>query len=750
MFTVFVSASSELKPLRDAIHDTLEAAGVHAVTQERSLGASPRDVRDLLAKDIEYSDIVIHIAGDQYGADAGSSDRPAFPEQPDFRCSWTQFEYYYAHKLGKDVYAFVMAPSSIAEGLDASAANQDFEIRRQLQQMHRQRIVSGKFDGTPVENAPRTLNDKREVTSDIDMLSRLAGIVRRGQQDWGGRKDRIVTKLDEQTREMTGLRRLSEEQKALLAQVQQTTSIDLVETRRRGLFLVMALVAVLLPVLVIALGGGIAEYGCRLPFAYKICLENNWGNAAAHKAQETVDQMLHEYTKEPDADSFTVEARGSDSNGFYLDIRSNAMSVYTQPYFVQIGESSPKELQLFSNVKLDSLEKVVILKKSEDQKFVIVKDLSTDIIKSLVTTTINAWRQAASNTGIPMWECSIGGCEITQPVESRWLCNLVVAKAEVTQESGDGAWFELDRSHCTKRDTSRSPICVDYRTLPFRVDHTKDFRVRFTFVNEQFVELPVSMRLERDPHNALSKGKNDFWIKAESIDGRNPPGNPPNLLVGFDERIGWVLNSGLEACRGNEESMPAHERGRWLVDWDGKGLVAIDNYDTPLYGPKFVQGRHPVIPTDSDLGRIIASGDAIIAVAKDAKDGTRRGPFWYRFDARKPVSKAARRLLADHGQTPEVRCVTPYKKPAFCRPLSELEWVDFRSVEFGVSAEDLDTKILVNFRVEDYLASTCADDGLPCVSFNYVIPPGASDVYFRTTDGNGKISQVSRIQIQQR
>lgn len=742
MFTVFISTSSELKPLRDAIHDTLVAAGVHAVTQDKSLGQSPRDVRDLLAKDIEYSDIVIHIAGDQYGADAGSTERPAFPDFPSFRCSWTQFEYYYAHQLGKDVYAFVMAPGSATRTETASNNDQLAELQHHIQQAHRQRIISGKFEGTPVHGVRRTLNDSRVVTGDLDMLSRLAGVVRRGQQDWGGRKDKIAEKLDAQTRVLAGLRQISEEQKTLLSEVHRTTSVELVQTRRRGKYVTAALILVLGPVLAIALGGGLAEYGCRLPWVKDICIERNWGQTSSNKAQEAVSEILHLSTKEPAASSFYVEVFSGNPKSINIGIGNSAISpLNPRIYFLKVGANSPIEVQVPGYSQIDSLDKVVLLRKNESGEFEIVRDFTQEVFKALVDTTLDHWKQQAQTAmGLPMWVCTIGGCEINEPPGAQQLCHPALSKAELAH--GEGAWFELDRSHCAKPE-EQHPICVDFRSLPFQIDHTKGFKARFTFADGRAVEYPVPLRFEREYPAADSRAR--FWDKAEPIASRNPPGNAPLLFVDF-HGMAWVLKSGLDACRGDVYS----EKGRWLVDWDSKGLMAADQYDAPQFGPKVYQ-YDSRIPKDSEFGRLVAGGEGMVGIALERHAGNRLGPYWYRFDPREAVRLASRRHLESlAGKMPEVKCITPYNAPAFCRPKSVLEWIEIKSVEFGVESANLDTTIPLNIGVEDFLASTCEDNGQPCREFNYTIPVNATDVYYRVIDRESKASDVIRINLPNR
>ncbi len=172
--TVFLSAATlDLEAWRDLLHEAFSRAGCHVYTQKHSFGAAPGDVRRLLTEHIGASQCVIHLAGMGYGSDAD----PLCPEAPEFQCSWTQFEYYYAHQHGQDVIAFVCAPDLSQRGFQ-EVGDDDADIARKarLQQAHRDRVASGQFDGTPLEGkVKRTLNEP--VDSVQSLLKAVAAAV---------------------------------------------------------------------------------------------------------------------------------------------------------------------------------------------------------------------------------------------------------------------------------------------------------------------------------------------------------------------------------------------------------------------------------------------------------------------------------------------------------------------------------------------------------------------------------------------
>lgn len=160
MPTIFLSAATiDLEPWRDVLHGAFSRAGFRVLTQKHSLGAATGDVRRLLTAHIEESDCVIHLAGMGYGWDA----QDPFPEAPEFVCSWTQFEYYYSHFLSKDVIAFVCAPNLSKVGFQEEGDDAERARKALLQLAHRDRVMTGQFDGTPLATkVPRKSNEAVE------------------------------------------------------------------------------------------------------------------------------------------------------------------------------------------------------------------------------------------------------------------------------------------------------------------------------------------------------------------------------------------------------------------------------------------------------------------------------------------------------------------------------------------------------------------------------------------------------------
>ena len=171
--TVFISAATiDLRGWREIVARAFRAAQFRVLVQEDSLGAPTGNVRQLLSDAILQSDCVIHLAGLGYGSHATAP----FPDSPDFRCSWTQFEYYHAHEHDIPVIAYPCAPEVCAFERDEDGTASEREEKAALQKAHRDRVSSGWFHGTPLESRGRTVNGP-EIRCETDLTIRIAEAV---------------------------------------------------------------------------------------------------------------------------------------------------------------------------------------------------------------------------------------------------------------------------------------------------------------------------------------------------------------------------------------------------------------------------------------------------------------------------------------------------------------------------------------------------------------------------------------------
>lgn len=138
---IFISAASQdLKSFRDSVAHSIDRVGeFKAIVQDWSLGTTPKNITELLRGCISRCDALIHVAGIAYGSE------PDLPPYPEFRCSYTQMEFYEAKRRGKLVYTIICGTDFPYDSFTA----EDVSLRT-LQEAHRRRLLSGDFTSTPI------------------------------------------------------------------------------------------------------------------------------------------------------------------------------------------------------------------------------------------------------------------------------------------------------------------------------------------------------------------------------------------------------------------------------------------------------------------------------------------------------------------------------------------------------------------------------------------------------------------------
>jgi tetratricopeptide (TPR) repeat protein len=224
MAKVFISATSDdLAPARALVKKALETINLEVVEQstfETDYGV----MLDRLRRKIEGCDAMIHIAGFRYGGEPDVATLP--PDTP--RRSYTQWEYHLAKaiaaqraKKGKSfpIYVFLTGEDYPAAAIAPEKADDD--TQRELQLAHRQRLNPEKNER--IRHDVQLELRCREVQVELDALRK----------------------------------RLEDELRAT----------------RRWQF---AAIGLAVPIVLIALGGGLVDYGCRIPGVAAFCKQNGW------------------------------------------------------------------------------------------------------------------------------------------------------------------------------------------------------------------------------------------------------------------------------------------------------------------------------------------------------------------------------------------------------------------------------------------------------------------------------------------
>lgn len=233
MAKVFISATSDdLAPARALVKQGLLTINLEVVEQtdfEVDYGTMlPR-----LRRKIDRCDAMVHIAGFRYGGEPEPNALP--PDTP--RRSYTQWEYHLAkeiaakrEKKGKrfPIYVLVTGVDFPAEPIAPNKLEDD--NKRQLQLAHR-----------------ALLNPEKNTIATMEQLEKRS---REVQVELEALRDALA------------------------------------RARRAALLWQITAMSVALPVLVIALGGGLADYGCKVPGMHGLCKQYGWGGLKSFKDEQ--------------------------------------------------------------------------------------------------------------------------------------------------------------------------------------------------------------------------------------------------------------------------------------------------------------------------------------------------------------------------------------------------------------------------------------------------------------------------------
>ncbi|MGF1656053.1 MAG: hypothetical protein ACFCU3_03645, partial [Verrucomicrobiales bacterium] len=207
MPTIFLSAASiDLKRMRNLLHHAFSRAGLKVLTQDHSLGVTGRDLRALLVESIDQADCVVHLAGLGFGRTATDP----FPDHPDFVCSWTQFEYYYAHlaykETNKGVFGFACGCLSSSRQEERDDIIKDPNTKTALQEAHLERVAKGVFEDTPFAHLKRTLNETAvDQENFLVQTAAIVGALHRRDEKLFEEVHKIVTQWQEEVQNLKDL-----------------------------------------------------------------------------------------------------------------------------------------------------------------------------------------------------------------------------------------------------------------------------------------------------------------------------------------------------------------------------------------------------------------------------------------------------------------------------------------------------------------------------------------------------------------
>jgi len=360
--------------------------------------------------------------------------------------------------------------------------------------------------------------------------------------------------------------------------------------------------------------------------------------------------------------------------------------------------------------------------------------------------------QLRETAKLTYWKCGLGGCEFLVRNPDTGLCSSLVEKVELSQ-SGEQSWAELDRSRCEDAVYSRQTrLCANFQTFPFNIRHGVPFTVRTTFRTGTNIVSAIKQESDIQRYEYGSDIRfEDVWTVMKPIEERNPHGPAPTAAISFKPANvvvgGFTIETGLDNCLPGLPStnhIGTISHNGWLMDQDGDGLVRVStaNRRGLSFGPSHQSRLFQDAPEQYTA---MMDGESVVGIAVEHTDGTRIGPYWYMFDARIPVKKAASRE-----RLPTLSCdqLRFHQKKHVCKPDKNLAWLDAERVAFGSTPEALTYVFEIDYSVEKFLLSECAHDAEFCEPFMFSVPTQWSNVYYQITAANEEVRPIERINIE--
>lgn len=488
---------------------------------------------------------------------------------------------------------------------------------------------------------------------------------------------------------------------------------------------------------------GVVLFG--LMFVYQMAASKIARQGIERQTQDAVEQLrqFRDQSAQITHNSLDDISVSSDfrGDGIRLQFTGARERLRGERFEVSLNDGDFESLDQSNRPVIRNLDSVLIRSKESGE----TRELADTIIDTVAEQLGKRLERTGDN-----WDCSLGGCMARQYSNALTVCNPMVSRIDLKQE-GMSEWVRLPESDCAVKDPASVTACLNYSSFPTSILPGADFRARYTLFNGSNTE--VNIELDRSPFTrARVGGSVDDWVVMEPLVDRNPKGVHPLAIVGFQPAKtavgGYKILSGLEACdpRETKSTQNQYEQNTWLMDEDGKGLVRVESRGGLQFGPLQYEEIRP--EQRPSLNRLI-SGPSVVGIALQKPNGERLGPYWYTFDARDPVQKAAKRA-----GMPQVKCGVGdrYRRTEtknVCEPVDRIAWIGADQVAFGVAPANLDVIYDLDYSVETYMTETCNSKTVECAPFRFAVPDDWSDVYYRITYSGGKRGALERVQLHQ-
>lgn len=429
-----------------------------------------------------------------------------------------------------------------------------------------------------------------------------------------------------------------------------------------------------------------------------------------------------------------AEAWGDTFDSIAFRLGSEPKRMGSDRFLVEINGERAVPVEPSSTYRPERLESVMLLETGEAGEIIGRRDLTAEVTDQGIRSAIERLRQELEAGRV--LKCSEYGCRISESALF-WFCAASVEAADIVQ-AGRKEWAPLGIAEaCDDRAAGQSAgLCLDHRDFSYPLAAGAGYQLRITFRGGRKEVLDVATGEVSRPGSSLFPGDGTPWVSLTPISSRNPKGPAPAAraaLVPYLSSGAIVIDTGLGECAARHEGGGTDTGSAFLLDDDGKGLVAVRNEIVFR-----AQGNDP--SAEYEAWRKVIGQGAEVGIALDPEQGQRLGPYWYRLDVRNTLKAR----LSSSGR-PEVRCgLFNLSTHRACTPLHDWAWVGARRVAFGRDGDRLDTVYNIDYSLEDIFRPPCPPDARECKPFRFVFPPDWEEVYFQVTYADGKKGPVER------
>ena len=430
-------------------------------------------------------------------------------------------------------------------------------------------------------------------------------------------------------------------------------------------------------------------------------------------------------TGQPRVKNYTVPARtgreaiedievkpsvGDLSHGMRINIKT-ALKYDNHEIYYKIDDEDyklfPKGFNVIRGLKADTITIKLVSKEDGSEAGPFVRnDLFRKVIKERLKVRI------AQGGYSRFVECSTEKCEI----RLRNFCNLMAAELSLSRYP-DKAEFLYNLKNCDDDLNGQFSKCFSPGFDIFPLQQGQKIYCKIKYADDDII--PFESEVKGDNYSNRGRYPDRQWVDLEPLnENTNTPFASAILSGGMHPEQLFEVHLGMGGCIDN------YNRITYYYDIDGKGFVEA-------------QGRNSV--------KIPLPNSNSVSFAAELSDGTRVGPFKYKFNAEDIINasaKAANIPKIEFGYDREHKTVI--QAPG--RQGSVLSWMNVKEVKYGIDNNELSESHTIEADVIQLIRKGIMR-GMrqPGAVLNIDVPDDIEDIYYQVIYKDAKKSSVYRL-----